>query len=72
MTVVRLAAEERLLAAFARYDAAWLAAAAQDVSTARIELCRALLDLDEVLPVEVLAQLARDESAVARSLVASI
>lgn len=62
MTVVRLAAEERLAAAFARYDAVWPDGRPQDIVAARIALCRALLDVDELLPPEALAQLARDEA----------
>jgi hypothetical protein len=65
VTVVPLAAVERLSAAFSRYDAAWTS---QDegLVAARIELCEALLDCGEVLPVEVLAQLARDRAELAQ------
>lgn len=62
MTVVQLAAEERLAAAFTRYDAVWPDGRPQDVVAARIALCRALLDVDEVLPPAALSQLARDEA----------
>ena len=53
MTVVRLAAEERLVAAFARYDAVWPDGEPLEVAADRLELCRAMLDLDETLPAEV-------------------
>ncbi len=69
MTVVRLAAEERLVAAFARYDAVWPDGEPLELAADRLELCRAMLDLDETLPAEVLAQMARDEAAVARAAV---
>jgi hypothetical protein len=65
MAVVRLAAEERMLAAFARYDAVWPNGPQLEVAAARVELCQALLALGEVLPPEVLAQVERDQAAVA-------
>ncbi len=65
MTTVRLAAEERLTAAFARYDAAW--DAWDDIATAaaRVELRAALVDLGEMLPPPVRAQLERDRALLA-------
>lgn len=63
MTVVRLAAEERLLAAYARYDRAWAVVGSADLVPARLELCRALLDCGELLPPEVQSQMARDGAA---------
>ena len=72
MTVVRLAAEERLTAAFARYDAAWGSAGQLEVVVARIELCEALADLGEVLPPPVCAQLARDRALLAALEVISV
>jgi hypothetical protein len=71
VTVVPLAAVERLSAAFARYDAAWTL---QDegVVAARIELCEALLDSGEVLPVEVRAQLACDRAVLAERVVSEV
>jgi hypothetical protein len=65
MSVVRLAAEERLTAAFARYDDAWGGDDERAVVVARIELCEALAALGEVLPPTVRAQLERDRALLA-------
>jgi hypothetical protein len=65
MTVVRLAAEERLTTAFARYDEAWSAGDELATVAARIELCAALVELGEVLEPPVRAQLERDRALLA-------
>lgn len=65
MTIVRLAAEERLTAAFARYDEAWSGDDQLAIVAARIELCEALAALGEVLPPPVRAQLDRDRALLA-------
>ena len=62
MAVVRLAAQERLSAAFARYDAVWKARG-DDLPAARLELCLALLACGEVLEPAVVAQMERDRAA---------
>lgn len=72
VTIVRLAAEERLLAAYARYDAAWASGRDEEVPAARLELCHALLDCGEVLASEVLAQMHRDQATVARPVVITV
>lgn len=70
MTVVRLAAQERLIAAFASYDAVWSSAGRDmDVAPARLELCSALLDCGEELPPSVLEQMERDRAVVAQLVV---
>lgn len=63
MTAVALAADERLWAAFARYDAVW-GAAGEELPAARLELCRALLACGEQLPALVLAQMEVDRALV--------
>ena len=72
MTVVRLAAEERLTAAFARYDAAWGSAGQLEVVVARIELCEALADRGEALSAAGLRPLARDRALLAALEVISV
>ena len=52
MMVARLAAEERPVAAFARYGPVWPDGEPLEVAADRLELCRAMLDLDETLPAE--------------------
>jgi hypothetical protein len=61
-TIVPLAADERLLAAYARYDAEW-ATRGDGLVAARVELCEALLACGEQLAPAVTAQLARDRAA---------
>jgi hypothetical protein len=64
-TIVPLAADERLLAAYARYDAEW-AARGEGLVAARIELCEALLACGEQLAPAVVAQLTRDRAGLVR------
>jgi hypothetical protein len=66
--VVPLAADERLSAAFARYDAEW-AARGEGLITARIELCEALLACSEPLPDGVITQLALDRAALTQQVI---
>jgi hypothetical protein len=72
MAVVRLAAEERLTAAFGRYDAAWSGEDQLEIVSARIELCDALAALGEILPPPVRAQLERDRALLAALEVISV
>ena len=62
MTVVPLASDERLIAAFARYHAAWTAQGDELIS-ARLELCEALLEVGEMLAPELHEQMAADRAA---------
>jgi hypothetical protein len=62
VTVVPLAADERLLAAFARYHAAW-AVRGDELVAARLELCEALLEVGEVLAPELCEQMQADRAA---------
>ncbi|MBK5305710.1 MAG: hypothetical protein JJD92_03385 [Frankiaceae bacterium] len=62
MTVVHLSSDERLLAAFARYNAAWLHQG-DGLVAARLELCEALLAVGESLAPELYAQMAADRAA---------
>jgi hypothetical protein len=63
---VRLAAQERLVAAFARYDAVWSEGPLDELPATRYELCLALIACGEVLPAPVLAQMDRDRAALER------
>jgi hypothetical protein len=69
--VVPLAADERLSAAFARYDDEW-SKGGDGLTAARIELCEALLACGETLPPVVVTQLAVDRAAVAARVVISV
>jgi hypothetical protein len=62
VAVVPLAADERLSAAFARYDAEWMTGG-EGLPAARLELCEALLACGESLPESVRAQMARDRAS---------
>ena len=64
MTVVPLAADERLAAAFKRYQAAW-EVKGYELVAARLELCEALLAVGETLAPELQAQMAEDRDALA-------
>jgi hypothetical protein len=66
VTVVPLAADERLLAAFARYHAAWTTQG-DELVAARLELCESLLEVGESLAPELLEQMAADRATLARS-----
>jgi hypothetical protein len=66
MHEVRLAAQERLVAAYARYDEVWDRGEHDALPTARLELCLALMECGEVLPPPVHAQMDRDRAAIAR------
>jgi hypothetical protein len=61
VTVVNLASDERLLAAFRRYDEAWSEQGLALVA-ARLELCEALLAVGEMLAPELQAQMAEDRA----------
>ncbi|MDX6197777.1 MAG: hypothetical protein QOJ79_928 [Actinomycetota bacterium] len=65
MTVVPLAADERLLTAFARYHAAW-SVQGEELVSARLELCEALLDVGEMLAPELVQQMAVDRETLAQ------
>jgi hypothetical protein len=65
VNVVPLAADERLLAAFARYHAAW-SAQGHELVSARLELCEALLDVGEMLAPELIEQMAVDRETLAQ------
>jgi hypothetical protein len=65
MIEVRLAAEERLVAAYARYDEVWDRGEHDALPSARLELCLALLACGEELPPPVIAQMDRDRTAIA-------
>ena len=69
MSEVRLAAEERLLAAYARYDLAWVTGDAAALPAARLELSLALMDCGEELPGPVLSQMDRDRAELGRPVV---
>ena len=69
--IVHVAADERLLAAYARYDAEW-SRRGDGLIEARIELCEALLACGEALPREALAQLDRDRAIVAKSVAVTV
>lgn len=64
MNVVPLASDERLLAAFSRYNAAWSVQGAGLVA-ARLELCEALLAVGESLAPELYEQMAADRAFLA-------
>jgi hypothetical protein len=53
-----------LLAAFARYHAAY-AAQAEEIVAARLELCEALLEVGEMLAPELHQQMAADRATLA-------
>ena len=61
MNVVPLASDERLLAAFARYNAAW-SVKGVGLAEARLELCEALLAVGESLAPELYEQMAADRA----------
>ena len=65
MPVVPLAADERLLAAFARYHAAY-SAQGDELVAARLELCESLLEVGEMLAPELHQQMALDRETLAR------
>ena len=62
MSIVHLAAQERLTAAFGRYEVAYAAGVRGPLLEARIELCEALVAAGEELAPEVVAQLERDRA----------
>lgn len=66
MSAIRLSAEERLTAAFDRYDDLWPDGDAVELAASRSELCCSMLELGEVLPPQVRAQMARDQGDLAR------
>ena len=68
MNVVPLASDERLLAAFARYNAAWSTQGTTKgagLAAARLELCEALLAVGESLAPELYEQMAADRAFLA-------
>ncbi len=66
MTVVALAADERLMAAFKRYETAW-SASGDELVAARLELCEALMAVGEMLAPELLQQMAADRATLAQA-----
>jgi hypothetical protein len=66
VSLVPLAAHERLSAAFARYEDAYRTAERDELVAARIELCQVLLECGEDLEPAVTAQLARDRAELER------
>jgi hypothetical protein len=64
VTALPLAADERLVAAFKRYEAAW-AVKGYELTAARLELCEALLAVGETLAPELQAQMDEDRDALA-------
>jgi hypothetical protein len=69
VSIVHLAAEERLSAAFGRYEAAYGFEDRVELVAARLELCAALLACGEELPSPVLAQMDCDRAELAPSAV---
>ena len=65
MTVVALAADERLKAAFKRYEGAW-AGSSDGLVAARLELCEALLAVGEMLAPELVQQMAADRATLSQ------
>ncbi|MDT7536838.1 MAG: hypothetical protein QOE84_460 [Actinomycetota bacterium] len=66
MSIVPLAAQERLSAAFAHYEAVYGSGDRNALVAARLELCLALQECGEELPGSVLAQMERDRAELAQ------
>jgi hypothetical protein len=66
VSIVPLAAQERLSAAFARYEAVYGSGDRNALVAARLELCLALQECGEELPAAVLAQMERDRAELAQ------
>jgi hypothetical protein len=69
VSFVPLALEERLLAAYARYEQVYGAGNRDEVVTARLELCEALLASGDPLPPAVLLQMQADRAELAQRVV---
>jgi hypothetical protein len=69
VSFVPVASEERLLAAFARYEEVFGAGNRDRMIAARLELCEALLECGEMLAPPVLVQMQADRQELAQRVV---
>ena len=65
-----LASEERLLAAYARYEEVFGSGSRDRVVAARLQLCEALMECGEPLPPQVLLQMQADRQELSQRVVA--